>query len=368
MRRNRIAAIIISAGYSSRMDSFKPLLKFKDMTAIERLIQSYKCSGIEEIYVIVGYKSEDILDKLKSLEIDIVFNEAYDEGMFTSVKKGILALDKDIDAFFMQPVDIPLIKSTTLQLLINSFVTSNKGVVYPTFCEQKGHPPLIDCKYNSTILNSDGNGGLKKILEEFKEDSFYVPVFDKAILMDMDKKEDYEKLLEYDNRNAPNKEECLAIMKHYQIDDHIIRHGEAVEGVARKIYSEISSKGVYLDDNALFAAALLHDIARKEKNHAIVGGKLISELGYSFVGNIIESHIDIEVREDDPITEKEILYLADKLVKEDMICNIDDRFEQLLKDNEDSLEAIEKIKKRWLSTKAIIKKIARINLMGLTYE
>lgn len=357
MGKNRIAAIIIAAGYSSRMNSFKPMLTFKDMTAIERLIHTYQCTGIKDIYVIVGHRRKDITDKLKGLEVEIVFNEVYDKGMFTSVKKGIGALDKNINAFFMQPVDIPLIKEKTLQLLMNRYMAVDKGLIYPIFCGKKGHPPLIDCKYNSMILNSDGEGGLKRILESFQEDSFWVPVFDNTILLDMDKKEDYEKLVEYDNRNAPNKEECLEIMKHYKVDAHIIRHCETVCHVAQNIYHEVSVRGIFLDENALVAAALLHDIARKEKNHAVAGANIIREIGYGFVGDLIEAHMDIQVCKDEKLSEKEILFLADKLVKEDKICTIEERFKQLFKQKKDNLQVCEKIEKRWLSTKIINKKV-----------
>ncbi len=367
MKKERIAAIIIAAGYSSRMNHFKPLLKFENSTVIERLIHTYESAGIQDIYIVVGYKSEDIMEKLKGFEVNIVYNDAYGEGMFTSVQKGILALDKSIDAFFMQPVDIPLIKAKTLVLLKNSYINSDKGVIYPTFTGKKGHPPLIDCKYNAAILNSNGDGGLKRILEEYTKDSLDVPVFDEAILMDMDRREDYEKLLKYDKLNAPNKEECLAILSYYQVPDPIIRHCETVEYVTHIIYNEISSKGIYLNDNALFAAALLHDIARNEKNHSIIGSNMIREIGYSFVGDIMASHMDIEVSEDGPLTEKEILYLADKLVKEDLICKIDERFKQVLNAKGNNSEKIEKILIRWLSAKSIIKKIERITLKGFMY-
>ncbi|MDF2951452.1 MAG: phosphohydrolase [Anaerocolumna sp.] len=368
MRMNRIAAIIISAGYSSRMKCFKPLLPLGDSSAIERLIQTYQRAGIGDIIVVTGFRGENIIEKLKGLEVQIVLNDDYAKGMFTSIKRGIFALGENIDAFFVQPVDIPLVKETTLKTLIHNYVVNTEGVYYPTFNKIKGHPPLIDCKYNSAILNSYGEGGLKKVLEEFKEDSICVPVYDNAILMDMDKKEDYEKLLQYENLHAPNKAECQAIMELYQVPQHIIKHCEAVESVARVIYNQISLNGIKLDDNALFAAALLHDMARKEKNHPVIGGNMIKEMGYGFVGEIIAYHMDIEVKEEEPISEKEVLYLADKLVKEDVVCNIDERFEQALKDKGENPLDIEKIKKRWISTKIIIKKIERITGEGFCYE
>ncbi|TCO71827.1 DVU_1551 family NTP transferase [Marinisporobacter balticus] len=368
MKKNRIAAIIIAAGYSSRMNSFKPLLKFENGTAIERLVDTYRRFGIEDIYVVVGHRGKEIIEKLKGFEVTFVLNESYPQGMFSSIKKGIMELDKDIDAFFMQPVDIPLIKIQTLERLKNSYARCDKGVFYPIFSEKKGHPPLIDCKYKDRILNSNSDGGLKRVLEVFQEDSLCVPVFDKAILMDMDKKEDYEKLSAYDQQNAPTKEECLEIMVQYHVPDPIIKHCEVVESVACIIYNEVNSCGIYLNEHALFAAARLHDIARKEKNHALLGANMIKSIGYDFVGDIIASHMDIKICEEGPITEKEILYLADKLVKEENICEMDERFGQALQDNRDNPKAIEKINERWLAAKAIIKKIERINGKGFMYE
>lgn len=42
MTKSNIAVLIIAAGYSSRMNDFKPLLPFGETTALERLIQTYE--------------------------------------------------------------------------------------------------------------------------------------------------------------------------------------------------------------------------------------------------------------------------------------------------------------------------------------
>lgn len=368
MRKSKTAVIIISAGYSSRMNSFKPFLEFNHVTAIERLIHTYRSSGITDIYVVIGHRQEEMLEHLKGLEVTTVFNESYALGMFTSIKKGIGALHPDIDAYFVQPVDIPLIKRTTIELLLNNDSILDKGILYPTFCNKKGHPPLIDCKYNDKIIVSNGDGGLKRILEEFKAESVCVPVFDQAILMDMDKKEDYDKLVLYDSLNAPNRDECLAILTYYKTPEHIIRHCEAVEKVAHTILCEVNSYCIDLNEYALLAAALLHDIARREKNHATAGADMIREIGYPFVGEMIASHMDIEVSEQEPLKEQEILYLADKLVIEDRNCRLDDRFKQALSENKDNLIAIKKINQRWNAARDIINKIEKLTGKGFDYD
>ena len=362
VKKSKIAAIIISAGYSSRMNCMKPLLEFNHVAAIERLIQTYRSSGIEDIYVVVGYRQEEIRERLKRTDVRIIWNEAYAMGMLTSIKKGIGELEQTVDAYFVQPVDIPLIKKTTIEILIHQYSSLEKGVIYPTFCNQKGHPPLIDCQYNERIIKYDGAGGLKKALKEFEAESVCIPVFDRAILMDMDQKDDYEKLVRYDNLHAPDRDECMAILLYYKVPEHVIRHCEAVEKTADNLCQQVRPYCSYLNKHVLLAAALLHDIARKEANHAIAGAELLREIGYPIVGELIAFHMDIEVLEEEPLTEKEILYLSDKLVEEDRRCRLEERFMQALNDNQENLTAVEKINHRWNSAKAIISKIERVTV------
>ncbi|WP_406541339.1 NTP transferase domain-containing protein [Clostridium ljungdahlii] len=56
MEKDKLGAIIISAGYSSRMGDFKPLLKFGECTAVEMIINTFKASKIDDIVVIVGHR------------------------------------------------------------------------------------------------------------------------------------------------------------------------------------------------------------------------------------------------------------------------------------------------------------------------
>lgn len=357
MKNASIAAVILSGGYSSRMGSFKPFLKFGEKTAIETLIDAYKSSGIDNIIVVAGYRGSEISEKLMESNIICIQNENYAEGMFTSVIKGVKALDSSASAFFIHPVDIPLVKKHTIEVLKNKYLEAGKGIIYPDFCGSIGHPPLIDCKYREAILRSRGEGGLKSILKQYSGDSIYVPVFDKATLMDMDTKEDYEKLLGYFNEAAPDVEECCSILGLYKVPANIIKHCRKVSEVSVEIFQSLNNAGCELDEYALKAAAMLHDIAKQEKNHARVGEELLKEIGYEKVGCIIGSHTDIEVDDKGRITENEILYLADKLVREDKVISIEERFKRSLGKYKDNHEVLRKIENRRDAAYKIIKKI-----------
>jgi len=367
MKNTSIAAIIVSGGYSSRMGSFKPFLKFGEKSAIEIIIDTYKSSGINNIIVVAGYKGNEVAEKLRESGTTCIQNENYAEGMFTSVIKGVKALDKSVSAFFMHPVDIPLVKKYTIEVLRNKYLESGKGIVYPDFCGRIGHPPLIDSKYREAILRSNGEGGLQRNLKEYSCDSIYIPVFDKATLMDMDTKEDFAKLLAYFNTLSPDMEECYSILDIYNVSKNIIRHSRKVSEVCDLILQSLGSEGKKLNESALKAAAMLHDIAKKEENHALAGEQILKRLGYEKVGSIIGSHIDIEEVDKGRITESEILYLADKLVREDKVISIDERFKHSLNKYKDNPEVLKKIENRRDAAYKIIKKIEAATDKGFMY-
>ena len=357
MQKSDIAVLIIAAGYSSRMHDFKPLLPLGKTSALKRLIETYKAHGLSHIYVVVGHLHEAIEEALKEQNVTLIYNEAYDKGMFSSIQKGLSAIDASVRAFYMNPVDIPLIKVQSLERLFEAYAREPKGVSYPTFLGRKGHPPLIDMKYKEHILLSDGEGGLKRVLEAFNDDARYVPMCDQAVLMDMDTKEDYETLCEYEKQTAPTEKECLAMMYENGVEEHIIAHCQAVEKIVQIILWELSCTNVLLDKDALLAAALLHDIARKEKNHADVGALKLKAMGYEVIGNIIATHMDIEVNLNAPLNENELLFLADKLVSEDDVCGFEKRFEKAFLKCAGNFDAQKNIMKRLNATKMIIHKI-----------
>lgn len=366
MKENNFTAIILSAGYSSRMGAFKPLLKFGKYTAVETAVNTFKASGIKNIIVITGHRGDEIVKVLKNSGVKCIENENFSQGMYSSVLKGLDFMEVNVDAFFILPVDISLVKKHTIEILKDKYGQYNKGIVYPTFNGKKGHPPLIDCKYKNIIMENSEDGGLKNILNKFEDDSISVPVFDKSILMDMDHKEDYDKLLKYFNLGVPDREECYSILNAYDLPDNIIKHCTKVSQMALYILNELNQNGCNFNESIIEAAALLHDIARKSKNHAKVGAEILTSLGYENIGNIIATHMEIKVNEKEDITENELLYLADKLIKEDRFIPLENRISSCLINKD--FQASSEIKRRFNEAKKIMRKVEKVVGKSLQYE
>ena len=99
------------------MGRIKPLLPLGKETVIAHLAGSFRAAGVEDIIVVLGHCSDDIIPELKINNIDWVKNDQYEQGMLSSIKTGIQALVKGVGAFFVMPADIPLVRPLTLKAL-----------------------------------------------------------------------------------------------------------------------------------------------------------------------------------------------------------------------------------------------------------
>ena len=93
--------------------------------------------------------------------------------------------------------------------------------------------------------------------------------------------------------------------------------------LADGLCAALREKGLSLDARSVHAAALLHDIARGGKDHAALGARWLSGLGYAKIAEIVRQHHDLNGT---ALDEAAVVYLADKAVRGTKRVSIDDRF------------------------------------------
>jgi len=74
------------------------------------------------------------------------------------------------------------------------------------------------------------------------------------------------------------------------------------------------------------SAALLHDIAKTEKNHAFAGFKVLLNYGYPRIAEIILSHNNLKSKDLKSVTESTVVFYADKLICGTDEVMIEERF------------------------------------------
>jgi molybdenum cofactor cytidylyltransferase len=323
----RIAALIPAAGFSSRMGLYKPLLPLSPSTlVIERAVNTFLEAGISDLKVIVGHKVELLSPVLERLGVEIVLNKDYEEGMYSSVRVGVQSLTEKTEAFFFLPADYPLVSNKTIEQIAREYNKGSCEIIYPVYQGQRGHPPLISKTVIPSILESDGQGGLRRVLQESVNAELEVPVDDKGILIDLDYETDYKKIIQgFGLPGYPTRPECEELWQKEGLADQIIAHSLEVARVAGIIGELLNSKGYYLHLGLIMAASLLHDIKKGEKNHAQKGKERLAELGFPEVASIIETHMDLPPEYQKRINEHSIVYLADKMVQGCHVVSLKDR-------------------------------------------
>ena len=192
--RPTLAALILAAGYSSRMGQFKPRLPLGDRSAIEHAIESFRSAGVHKIIVVTGHRAHELSSVLAGQDVTCVFNPRYESGMYASVVAGVRALPPEVEACFVLPADMPLVRPSTIEQIADAYQSTQAPVVYPVFQEKRGHPPLVDRRALAAILTSPGTGGLQRVLDQFDAAAQSVNVTDEGIHLDMDVPADYARL------------------------------------------------------------------------------------------------------------------------------------------------------------------------------
>ncbi|MES9995608.1 DVU_1551 family NTP transferase [Desulfovibrio aminophilus] len=325
----RLAALILAAGLSSRMGRLKPLLALGDASLLGRAADLFRNAEVADILVVTGHRADEVRAEAERLGLRSVHNPDFETGMFSSVLTGLRALPPGLDGVFILPVDIPLVRPATLRRLIERLPESQTQALVPALDGEPGHPPLLRPTAVDAALAWTGAGGLREALAALEVEP--VEVADAGILFDLDTPEAYaEALRRWERRNVPTRAEALALLRLQQAGERGLAHAQGVARSALILGRALVAAGSRLDFELLEVAALLHDIAKGSPEHEKAGGLLLADLGYAPVAEIVAAHRDIDPAGLDRPGERELVYLADKLMRGWERVNVEQRFQEKL--------------------------------------
>ncbi len=318
-----IAAIVLAAGYSSRMGAFKPLLPFGGRTVIGHVVANLREAGLRQIHAVTGCHADLLAPELAALGVTAVHNANFAAGMFASVQAGVASLPAAIEGFLLLPVDVPLVRASTIARILRA--AANAPIVHPTFRGERGHPPYIGRALFPEILGSSGEGGLRSILAQHEHEAVSAAVFDRGCLLDMDSPQDYRRLLaEREHRHAPDPDECEAMLEAAAAPEPVRRHCRAVAALATHLAQRLKDAGQPMDVCLVQAAALVHDIAKGQPDHAEAGAALVREFGFPSTAGVAARHHTYAFA--GHTDEAAVVYLADKLIEGEARVSLAARF------------------------------------------
>ncbi len=190
----KIAAIVLAAGRSSRMAPRNKLLERLDGEAIVALVaRTAIASDAKPVVVVTGFEAERVAAALRGLNLTIVHNGAFAEGLSTSLKTGLKALPPNCDGALILLGDMPKIDSSALDALVAAFATRD-SICVPVHEGQRGNPILWGASYFPEMLAITGDVGAKRLIARHADRVIEVPVASPGIFADVDTPSDLARL------------------------------------------------------------------------------------------------------------------------------------------------------------------------------
>jgi molybdenum cofactor cytidylyltransferase len=182
----KFAAVVLAAGRSTRMGTNKLLADLNGGPVLATTIKQIKASGVDEIVVVTGHQAQAVATALSHTKVVIIHNPHYADGLSTSVRCGIAAV-QDFDAAFICLGDMPLIRSVDMQRMMQAFnVEEGRRLIAPTYRSQLGNPVLWGREYFKVLMVLEGDRGARSVLEASRQQITEIAVEHDGILLDAD--------------------------------------------------------------------------------------------------------------------------------------------------------------------------------------
>jgi molybdenum cofactor cytidylyltransferase len=191
-----IAAVILSAGESSRMGSPKALLPIEGKTFVERIVSTLQQTKVGKIIVVLGHNAEEMKQKIGHLAVTVVVNRDYAKGQLSSLIAALRSLETEevageVDGLLVHLVDLPFLNPSLVDAMIDSFYSSNKLIVVPLHKGRRGHPVIFSRKLFPEILSAPLDQGAKAVTRAHRDETLELETDDGNVLVDIDTPQDY---------------------------------------------------------------------------------------------------------------------------------------------------------------------------------
>jgi molybdenum cofactor cytidylyltransferase len=192
--RKRVSAILLAAGTSSRMGQAKQLLPLGSSTVLAQTLAHTRAAAVDEVVLVLGSSAESIRHHLSLDGVKVVVNPSYEQGMASSLRTGLSALDPQSAAALIILGDQPFTSPQTLDRIIQAYRDTGAPIVIPTWQGTRGNPVLLDRSLFSEALALQGDVGCRAIFSRHLEEILNVEVEENGVLLDIDDRADYERL------------------------------------------------------------------------------------------------------------------------------------------------------------------------------
>lgn len=197
MSETAIGIIILAAGAGSRMGQLKQLLPFAGETLLGRAVRAALETRNRPVIVVLGSQADALQEELAGTEARIVFNQEWAEGMSSSIRCGLQALEtaasETAEAAILMLCDQPFVTSGIIGRLVETYLAQRTLLVASEYKAEGGKtfgvPALFSRPLFAELMELQGAAGAKGIIARHAAAGSIIDVPEAAF--DVDTPDDY---------------------------------------------------------------------------------------------------------------------------------------------------------------------------------
>src|SRR6185437_4037215 len=109
--RSGVSAIVLAAGTSTRMGTLKQLLTLRGKPLLQHVLDNLREAHVDEIVLVLGSAADRIQRQIPLDSVQVAVNEAYRDGMGSSLRTGIGCIASKTEAVIIVLGDQPFVRT-----------------------------------------------------------------------------------------------------------------------------------------------------------------------------------------------------------------------------------------------------------------
>lgn len=192
----RVGAVVLAAGSSSRMGSPKQTLRFRGESLLRRAALAALGAGCRPLVVVTGAYAELSRRELEGLDAREVFNPRWETGMASSIRagvEGLVSANPDVTSAVLLLCDQPHVTADIISGLIAAQRSTGSPVVASTYDGSFGVPALFSRPLFAELTGLEGRCGAKEIIKRHASEAHFLPFQGGEV--DVDTPDDFLRLI-----------------------------------------------------------------------------------------------------------------------------------------------------------------------------
>lgn len=158
----KIAGVVLAGGESRRMGFAKLLLRHRGRSLLARAVATAS-QVCDAVWVVVGAYPRRYGTEAKAAGAEVVVNPDWEEGLASSLRRGIEALPAEYGGAFILLADQPFVEKGHLEALLERHVMDGCDLVLSRYQGVMGAPALVHRSLFTQIMTLQGNRGARAL-------------------------------------------------------------------------------------------------------------------------------------------------------------------------------------------------------------